>query len=79
MGWRIVAVADDAIYVLVASFWFKWRPTRLLRTLPRSTYFGPMAGPWSRIQLGSESAWVFWRFSPDVRAADAKTLRGPFY
>ena len=55
-----------------------WRPTRLLRTLPRSTYFGPIGPLWTRIQLGPETAWVSGRFSADVAAADVKTLRGPF-
>jgi hypothetical protein len=78
MGWRVVAVSDDAVYVLEASFWFKWRPKRLLRTLPRTTYFGMMGGPWTKIQLGPETAYVNWRFFKDVRAANIKALRDPF-
>jgi hypothetical protein len=77
-GWRVVAVTDEAIYVLAASYWLTWRPKRLLRTLPRTTYFGLMDGPYTKIQLGPESAWVFWRFYKDVEAANAQTLRGPF-
>lgn len=71
MGYRVVAVADDAIYILAASRWLRWHPKRLLRTLPRHTTFGPLRGPWTRLALGSESAWVFGRFYGDVRASDA--------
>lgn len=78
MGWRVVAVSDDAIYVLEARFWWKWRPKRLLRTLPRTTYFGMMGGPWTKIRLGPETAYVNMRFFKDVRAADLDVLRGPF-
>ncbi len=78
MGWRVVAVCDDAMYVLESTFLFKWRPKRLLRTLPRTTYFGMMGGPWTKIRLGPETAWVNWRFFKDVRAANIKALRGPF-
>jgi hypothetical protein len=70
MGWRVVAVADDAIYVLDATFWLSWRPTRLLRKLPRATHFGPMSGIWHSIQLGSEKVWISMRFFDDVTASD---------
>ena len=71
MTWRLVAVTDEGIFVLSASYWFGWRPKRLLRVLPRRAQLGPVGGPWARIQLGPERVWVNWRFFPDLRGADA--------
>lgn len=68
--WRVVAVADDAIYVFSATYWWRWRPRRLLRRVPRGTRLGPVAGIWSQIQLGRERVWVSWRFFDDIDAAD---------
>jgi hypothetical protein len=70
MRWRVVAVADDGIYVLKATYWLTWRPKRLLRRLPRPTRLGPVSGIWPRIQLGPERVWVNWRFFDDIDAAD---------
>lgn len=77
MRWRVVAVADDAIYVFAARFWLDWRPTRLLRVLPRNTTLGPVHGFWSSIRLGPERVWVNWRFYEDLRAADAEIVGLP--
>lgn len=70
MRWRVVAVADNGIYVFSASFWLRWRPRRLLRRLPRNTRLGPVAGVWPRISLGPERVWVNWRFFGDIDDAD---------
>lgn len=70
---RIVAVADGGIYVLASSSWsWRWRPTRLLRTLPRNTMLEPLWGLFFfwRVQLGPERVWINWRFLDDLRAAD---------
>jgi hypothetical protein len=77
MTWRLVAVADEGIFILSASNWFLWHPKRVLLVLPRRTELGPVGGLWSRIQLGSERAWVNWRFFSDLRAADAEIARIP--
>jgi hypothetical protein len=75
-GDRIVAVTDDAVFVLRATHWWGWTPKRLLRTLPRDTRFGPVNGMVvTRIPLGGELLRVGWRFFPDVEAAD-HDLRG---
>ncbi len=75
MRWRLVAVTDDGIFVVSASYWSGWRPKRVLRVLPRRTQLGPVGGPWARIQLGPERVWVNWRFFPDLRAADDEIPR----
>jgi hypothetical protein len=69
-GYRIVAVADDAMYVLAATYWFRWQPKRLVTTLPRNTRFGPLTGPATRLKLGAEAFWLLWRFYIDARASD---------
>lgn len=70
-GERIVAVTDDAIYVLRATQWWTWRPTRLLRTLPRNTRLGPVQGMlYAPIPLCGERLRVSWRFFPAIEAAD---------
>jgi hypothetical protein len=69
-GYRIVAVTDDAMYVLAATYWFRWQPKRLVTTLPRETRFGPLRGPATRLTLGAEAFWLFWRFYVDARASD---------
>jgi hypothetical protein len=75
--WRVVAIADEGIFVFAARFWFDWRPTRLLRTLPRDTLLGPPHGIWSRIQIGPERAWVNMRFFPDVNSANTDLRHRP--
>jgi hypothetical protein len=71
LGDRIVAVTDDAIHVLRASPWRTWRPTRLLRTLPRNSRLGPIEGMFhAPIRLGGETLRVPWSFYPAVEAAD---------
>jgi len=55
---RIIAVTQDAIYVLsIGSFaWSK--PKRVLRVLPRATRFGPASGTWPKINVGPERLWT---------------------
>jgi hypothetical protein len=69
-GYRIVAITDDAMYVLAATYWLRWQPKRLVTTLPRETRFGQLTGPATRLRLGAEVFWLFWRFYVDARASD---------
>jgi hypothetical protein len=75
---RLVAVAEQAIYVFEASNWLGWQPKRLLRELPRAPTFGPVSGLWKSIQVGPEKVWVNWQFFDDVRASDAGAGYPPF-
>jgi hypothetical protein len=70
--YRVVAVTDDAIYVMHSSK-MKLAPKEIVATLPRSTRIGPMSGLWTRVQLGDERVWINKRFRKDVEAADAAT------
>lgn len=74
-GYRVIAVTDDAMYVLAASYWFRWKPRRLVATLPRETRFGPLGGVGgvTRMRLGKETFWLPWRFYDDARASDDAT------
>jgi hypothetical protein len=69
-GYRIVAVTNDAMYVLAATYWFRWQPKRLVTTLPRNTRFGLLTGPATRLKLGAEAFRLPWRFYVDARASD---------
>jgi hypothetical protein len=71
MRYRIVAVADNAIYVLECGFW-GYQPKRVLTALPRQTRFGPVSGLWAGVVVGNERIWVHKRFQKDVEAADAE-------
>jgi hypothetical protein len=71
--YRIVAVTDDAIYVMDSSK-LKLAPKQIIATLPRSTRIGPVSGLWTRVQLGDERVWINKRFRKDVEAADAAAL-----
>lgn len=73
-AYRVVAVTDDAIYVLAATRWFRWQPKRLIATLPRDTQFGFLRGFATRVILGDERIWLFWRFYVDARSSDAELL-----
>jgi hypothetical protein len=71
---RIIAVTQDAIYVLsIGSFaWSK--PKRVLRVLPRATRFGPASGTWPKINVGPERLWTSNRagWFAEINAADAE-------
>jgi hypothetical protein len=66
---RVVCVTDEATFVLASGK--AGKPKELLATLPRSTQFGPVAGMWARVHVGTQKAWVHKRFHRDVAAADA--------
>lgn len=70
-GYRVIAVTDDAMYVLAATRWVRWQPKRLIATLPRDTRFGSLRGFASVVTLGEERIWLFWRFYVDARMSDA--------
>jgi hypothetical protein len=70
---RIVCVADDAIYVLRSSK-FRYAPKELVSTLPRQQTLGPVSGLWGRIDLAGERHWVNKRFHKDIEAADAALM-----
>jgi hypothetical protein len=69
--WRIIAVADEAVFIIEATAWTRWEPKRLLQVLPRNLAFGPVHGVYARIRVADEWLWVPWRFFAEVRAADA--------
>lgn len=73
--YRIVVVADDAIYVLRSSK-FRAMPKELVGREPRTTQFGPQSGVWGKIQLLGERHWVHRRFYKDMAAADAALSAG---
>jgi hypothetical protein len=68
--YRIVAVTDDAIYVVRASK-VTVRPQEVIATLPRQTRLGPVSGLWAKIELLGERLWVNKRFQKEIEAADA--------
>jgi hypothetical protein len=70
MQWRLAAVADDAIYIMKATFWDSWQASALLRTLPRNTKLYEGGRAWPRARFGSERVWVLAPFRPELEAAD---------
>lgn len=76
-GFRIIAITDDAMYLLSASHWWRWAPKELLQTLPREFEFSPRIGRgFTRVDLGEERVWVPLTFKSDMRAADADLREG---
>ena len=73
-GYRVIAVTDEAMYVLSATRWVRWQPKRLISTLPRTTRFGSLRGFATRVSIGDEGIWLFWRFYVDARMSDAELL-----
>jgi uncharacterized RDD family membrane protein YckC len=76
---RLVAVADDAIYVVqfsrVAGITWKWRAKRVVAVVPRATRLGPPVGLETRIVLGDAKLFVITRSHRDeILAADAWSL-----
>jgi hypothetical protein len=67
--YRIVAVTEDAIYVLRSSK-MTMTPKELIATLPRQTQLGPVSGMWGKLDLLGERHWVHKRFHKDIAAAD---------
>jgi uncharacterized RDD family membrane protein YckC len=75
---RLVAVTDDAVYVLACSAWFgQWRAKRVLAVLPRNTRLGPPAGLQTKAKLGTMTLYLATPvgrsgvFRNEVMAADA--------
>lgn len=69
--YRVVAVTQDAIYVLESSKPSGGaNPKSLVGTLPRQTQFGPVSGRWAQVNLLGERHWVHKRFHREVTAAD---------
>lgn len=68
--YRVVAVTDDAIYVLRASK-LTARPKEVITTLPRQTRLGPVSGLWGKTELMGERHWVHKRFHNEIAAIDA--------
>lgn len=68
---RIVAVSLDNIYVLGASYWFRWRARRLIRVVPRQTRLGPPSGVYTHVDVGGEVIWVHARFHREIAEADS--------
>jgi hypothetical protein len=69
---RIVAVTRENMYVLSASYWFRWRAKRLIRVVPRQTRLGPPSGVYTRLDVGGETIWVHARFHSEIAAADSE-------
>lgn len=72
--YRIVAVTDDAIYVMRSSK-FTLKPKEVLATLPRQTRLGPVSGLWGKLDLMGQTHWVHKRFHKDIEAADDEAGR----
>jgi len=71
---RVIAVTQDAVYVLNLGS-FAWsKPKRVLRVLPRTTRFGPVGGIWAKINVGTEHLRVGDNAGAyaEVAAADAE-------
>ena len=69
--YRLVAVTDDAIYVLDSTkFSGGGRPKALLGTMPRHTQLGPVSGRWAEVDLLGERHWVHKRFFSEIASAD---------
>jgi hypothetical protein len=66
---RIIAVSQDAIYVLDCGH-FGYRPKGVLRVLPRATRLGPAGGLWTKINAGPEKLWA--GNPAELTAADAE-------
>jgi hypothetical protein len=78
---RMIAVADDAIYVLKCGRLTPTKPTRVLRTLPRTTRFELAGGTMAwHITVPPEKLWVTGAVSRAEIAggdADAPKLASP--
>ena len=67
---RLLAVTDDAIYVLQCSNWFgQFRAKRVLAVLPRTTRLGPPGGLQTKVKLGTMTLYL--AGSDQILAADA--------
>lgn len=76
-GFRIIAITDDALYLLSATHWWRWTPKELLQTLPRDYEFTPHIGTtFTRVELGGQPIWIPLTFKTDMWAADNDLREG---
>ncbi len=70
--YRLVAVTDDAVYVLDSTARSGGAsPQAVAGVLPRATVFGPTSGTWTELTLLGSRHWVHRRFYDQLAQADA--------
>ena len=76
-GFRIIAVTDDAMNLLSATHWWRWKPKEFMRKLPRDFLFTPHIGrTFTHLDLAADTVWVPLTFKSDMRDAHADLRSG---